>query len=148
MSSAKTMTVTWDGERGFSATGAEGGTMMMDALEEFGGHRKGPTPLEAFLASAAACGALDVISILQKKKQKVTGYRLEVIGERTVPEGEWPRPFSAIKIIHHLEGENLDEAAVQRAIQLSDDKYCSVVATLRNAPEVHAEYTLKQVVSP
>lgn len=91
--------------------------------------------MEALLCALAACTAMDVISILQKKRQKVTSYRVEVSGDRP-PTGEWPRPFKRMQIKHILKGENIDPAAVARAVQLSDEKYCSVTQTLRTKPEI------------
>lgn len=102
----------------------------------------GPTPFEAFMATLAACSAMDVISILNKKKQTVTSYRVEVDGERG-PEGVYPRPFLSMTVKHILSGENLDPEAVKRAVELSDSKYCSVIATLRQAPTVTSEWQIE-----
>lgn len=102
----------------------------------------GPTPIEALLSSIAACSAIDVVSILEKKRQKVTGYRVEVEGER-VPQGTWPRPFLSITVRHIIKGENIDPAAVARAIELTDEKYCSVIATLRQAPKIESVWEIE-----
>lgn len=136
------MNVVWKGDMAFEATGNSGQSFTMDAYAESGGHNSGPTPVEALLGSLAACSAMDVVSILKKKKQVVTSYRIEVSGERT-PEGEWPRPFKSITIKHIISGENLEDSAVARSIQLSDEKYCTVVATLRAAPEITTTYEIK-----
>ena len=85
---------------------------------------------------------MDVISILEKKRQKVTDYRVEIDGERT-PQGEFPRPFLSIKVRHILTGENLDPTAVNRAVNLSDEKYCSVSATIRSAPPIVTEWRIE-----
>lgn len=114
----------------------------MDTHPDYGGESLGPTPLEAFQAALAACTAIDVISILQKKKQKVRGYRIEVTGERP-PEGEYPRPFLSMTVTHILVGQNIDPAAVARAVALSDEKYCSVSATLRQKPEIRSEWRVE-----
>lgn len=97
------------------------------------------TPVEALLASAAACSGMDVISILEKKRQVVTGYRLEIEAERA-PEGTFPRPIVGIKLRHVVTGESLDEVAVSRAVELSDEKYCTVLATLRIPVSVASEW--------
>lgn len=130
--------VTWKGNLAFEATPPSGQVFRMDAHPDKGG-TQGPTPMETLLSSAAACSGMDVISILEKKRQKVTAYRVEVEAER-VPEGTWPRPFTRIRFRHVVEGENLDPAAVARAVELSDEKYCSVLATLRAAPEIESGY--------
>jgi len=136
------MNVIWKGDMAFEATGDSGRSFTMDAYPEAGGHNSGPTPVEALLGSIAACSAMDVVSILKKKKQIVTSYRIEVNGERTI-EGEWPRPFKSITIKHIVSGENLDEVAVARSVQLSDEKYCTVVASLRAVPEITTTYEIK-----
>jgi putative redox protein len=133
--------VDWIGGMAFEGTGPSGGTLKMDAYPEAGGQGHGPTPLETLLMSAAACSAMDVLSILKKKQQTVTSYRIEVEGERA-PEGQWPRPYLSIVIRHLVQGENLDPAAVERSVQLSDEKYCSVLATLRAAPNVTSEWRI------
>lgn len=135
------MKVEWKGGMAFEATGENGMGFRMDAHPDHGGEDTGVSPVEALLASAAACSGMDVISILQKKKQIVTGYRIEVDGVRTVP-GEFPRPFKSITIRHFVEGENLDEVAVARSVQLSDEKYCTVLATLRVSPEIKSEFEI------
>jgi putative redox protein len=126
----------------FEADVPSGNNFVMDAIEEFGGQNKGPTPVEAFLSSAAACSAMDVISIMEKKRQKVTSYKIEVEWQRP-PQGQSPRPVLSIVIRHILVGEDLDAAAVQKAVELSHDKYCTVVATLRHGPAVSSEYRIE-----
>ncbi|MFM9872305.1 MAG: OsmC family protein [Fimbriimonadaceae bacterium] len=135
------MRVEWKGGMAFDGIGENGMSIRMDAHPDHGGADSGISPVEALLASAAACSAMDVISILQKKKQVVSKYWMEVDGERN-PPGEWPRPFLSISIKHFIEGENLDEVAVARSVQLSDEKYCTVVSTLRSAPVVTSSYEI------
>ncbi|HEY0868430.1 MAG TPA: OsmC family protein [Fimbriimonas sp.] len=114
----------------------------MDAYPESGGQDLGPTPMEAFVAGAAACSAMDVIQILEKKRQKVDSYRVEIEGTRT-PEGIYPRPYVSLTLRHIVEGEGLSEEAVAQAVRLSDEKYCSVIATLRFAPAVESVYEVR-----
>ena len=115
----------------------------MDAHGESGGQGLGPSPVEALLASAAACCGMDVVSILEKKRQEVTAYRLEIDGVRAEP-GTWPRPFLSITMRHIVTGEDLDPVAVARAVELSDEKYCTVVSTLRSQPEVQSLWTIEE----
>jgi putative redox protein len=136
------VTVNWLGKMAFEANPESGNKFLMDAYPDSGGEGKGPTPVEALLSSAAACSAMDVVSILAKKQQVVTSYRVEIDGVRGEP-GVYPRPFQKITIRHILSGENLDPVAVARAVQLSDEKYCTVVTTLRAAPEVVAEWSIE-----
>jgi putative redox protein len=80
-----------------------------------------------------------VISILRKKRERVTGYHVEVRGER---RAEHPRSYTRIEVRHVLRGHGLSERAVAQAIELSDTKYCSVAATLRPAAEIVTSYEI------
>ena len=137
--------VVWKGGMAFESKGDSGNPFLMDAYPEAGGAGSGPTPVEALLGSIAACSAMDVVSILRKKQQTVTGYRIEVKGERS-PEGEWPRPFLSIELSHVLQGDNLDPVAVARAIELSNDKYCTVMATLRKGPRITTSWLIEEPI--
>jgi putative redox protein len=86
------------------------------------------TPVEMLLMALGACTAVDVESILAKKRQKVTSYRIELTGER---REEMPRSFHTIHVRHIVHGHGISEKAVAQAVELSDTKYCSVAATLR-----------------
>jgi putative redox protein len=134
-----TVGVQWKGGLSFDSEVPSGGKLAFDASPSSGG--EGPTPMEVLLCAVAACSAMDVVSILEKKRQTVASYRVEVAGERP-PEGVWPRPFTSIKVTHILSGEGLDPVAVARAVSLSDEKYCSVTATLRTTPEIVSEWKI------
>jgi len=131
----------WKGEMVFHAYPPSGYEIRFDSHPDYGGQGKGSQPMETLLCAVAACTAMDVISILQKKRQKVTSYRVEIIGERP-PEGTYPRPFTKVKVRHILEGPELEHEAVQRAVQLSDEKYCGASATLRGHTEVTTEWVV------
>ncbi len=135
-------TVNWKGGMAFEAMPPSGNALLMDAGPDDGGNSSGPSPVETLLAAVAGCSAMDVIMILQKKRQKVTSYRVEVDGER-IPPGTYPRPFTSITIRHIVTGENIDPEAVCRAVELSDEKYCTVITTLRAAPEVKSEFVVE-----
>ena len=134
--------VQWQGGITFEATPPSGNKIIMDGPPEPGRPSNGPTPLETLLAALAACSGMDVISILAKKRQEVTSYRVEVEGDRE-PGDEWPRPYLAIRVRHILSGVNLDPVAVQRAVELSDNKYCTVITTLRQSPPVTSEWQIE-----
>jgi putative redox protein len=137
------VTLNWKGNRVFEAVPPSGNRFVMDAYPDSGGQDLGPTPLEVFVGAAAACSAMDVVQIMEKKRQRVTSYRVEVDGDRT-EEGVYPRPYIKLVFRHILEGENLDEAAVEQAVKLSDEKYCSAIATLRAAPEIVSEFVIHE----
>lgn len=134
--------VEWKNGMTFEAEAPSGVNFVMDAHPDHGGQGSGPTPVEALLGSIAACSAMDVISILEKKKQKVTSYRIEVDGLRPEP-GQFPRPFTDITIRHIVSGENLDPIAVARSVELSDEKYCTVISTLRTGPTIKSEWSIE-----
>jgi putative redox protein len=139
----KGVSVEWKGGMAFEATPPSGNTWHMDAYADSGGQGLGPTPLEAFLGSLATCTAMDVVNILEKKKQKVTSYRILVEGDRKPIEEGWPRPYTEIRVKHILSGENLDPVAVERALELSEEKYCSVAATLRESPPIKTVFEIE-----
>ncbi len=134
-------TVDWKGGMVFESTPPSGNRLVMDISVDEGGTNTGPTPVEALLSAIAGCSAVDVVMILQKKKQKLTSYRVEIDGERG-PVGVYPRPFVSVTMRHIVSGENLDPAAVARAVQLSDEKYCTVLSTIRSSPTVTSEWAI------
>jgi putative redox protein len=99
-----------------------------------------PSPVQALLAAAGACSAMDVIEILRKKRLHVTGYEIEVEGDRRTGH---PRAFTHIRIVHRLRGTALSERAVEEAIRLSEDKYCTVIASLRPTVTVTSRYEIR-----
>src|SRR5215470_2876159 len=92
-----------------------------------------PTTMELLLIALGGCTGADVVSILKKKRQRVTGYEIEVRGQR---RQEHPRIYTAIEVVHHVRGRNVDPKAVAQAIELSETKYCSVSAMLGAAAEI------------
>jgi len=99
----------------------------------------GPSPVQAVLAALGACTALDVISILRKKRQRVTSYEVRLHGERPT---EHPRYFTRIEIVHVIHGHDVRADAVADAIRLSDTKYCSVHAMLEPKAEIVSRFEI------
>ena len=97
------------------------------------------TPMELVLLALGSCTGVDVISILKKKRQLVTDYRIEVSGERS---DEHPRSYTRLFVKHIVRGRGVSEQAVAQAIELSDQKYCSVAATLRGSAEIVTSYEI------
>lgn len=128
-----------DGTR-FRARDAAGADAVMDALPPFGQHT-GLTPMEMLLAGLGGCTALDVISILRKKRQEVTDYRLEVQG---VKASEHPKVYTEITVHHIVSGHNVSEEAVRHAIELSEEKYCSAYAMLSKATEIRTTFEVRR----
>jgi putative redox protein len=97
------------------------------------------TPMELLLVALGGCTAVDVISILKKKREQVTDYRVEVRGTR---RDEHPRAYTRIEVRHVVRGRGISEKAVASAIELSETKYCSVAATLRPGVELLTSYEI------
>lgn len=98
-----------------------------------------PTPMELLLIALGGCTAVDVISILKKKREQVTDYRVEVRGER---RDEHPRSFKCMEVRHIVTGRAVSAKAVAQAIELSESKYCSVAATLRPTAEIVSSFEI------
>ena len=97
------------------------------------------TPMELLLIALGGCTGVDVVSILHKKRERITDYRIEVRGTR---RDEHPRAYTRIELRHIVRGHNVSEKAVAQAIELSENKYCSVAATLRPTAEIVSTYEI------
>ncbi|HYY94083.1 MAG TPA: OsmC family protein [Pyrinomonadaceae bacterium] len=97
------------------------------------------TPVELLLIALGGCTAVDVITILRKKRERVTDYRVEVRGTR---REEHPRAYTRMELRHVVRGHKVSEQAVAAAIELSETKYCSVAATLRPGVEIVTSYEI------
>ncbi|HLZ21346.1 MAG TPA: OsmC family protein [Ktedonobacterales bacterium] len=111
----------------FNAKAGSGHTVMLDAAEHAGGQGAGFVPMEMLLVGLSGCTGMDVISILRKKRQQITGYEVNVRGERAVDN---PMVFINITVEHVITGRNVSAEAVARAIELSETKYCGAGAML------------------
>ena len=108
-------------------------------LETNSARASAATPMELLLIALGGCTAVDVISILKKKREQVTDYRVEVRGTR---REEHPRAFTRMEVRHVVRGKGVSEKAVASAIELSETKYCSVAATLRAGVEIVTSYEI------
>lgn len=97
------------------------------------------TPMELLLLALGGCTAVDVVSILKKKRERVTAYRVEVSGTR---REEHPRAYTRMEVRHVVTGRGVSEKAVAQAVELSETKYCSVAATLRPGVEIVTTYEI------
>ena len=118
-----------------------GHTVVSDASESIGGQNTGMRPMEALLHSLAACSAIDILNILTKQKQKITNFQMEVEGKSK--EGT-PSPFESITIKTIISGK-VDPPKLERAIDLTREKYCSVRFSLH--PDIAIEYTYQIIES-
>jgi putative redox protein len=129
----QTASVKWiDGQR-FVATGPSGHAVVTDSDRE---SNSAPGPMELVLMALGACTATDVVSVLKKKRQKLESLEVVCSGERA---SEPPTVWTKLEIVYRLRGE-LDDAAVKHAIELSEEKYCSVAAMLKKTASVSWRY--------
>ena len=124
----------------FAATTESGHTIFMDAAETGGGENNGPRPTELVLAGLSGCTGMDVISILRKMREPVEGLEVIVKGEQAE---EHPHKFVRIHIEYVVYGAGLNEANVQKAIRLSDERYCGVSATLKGTATITNSYRIE-----
>lgn len=123
----------------FSGTAESGHTLLMDSDEVSGGHNTGFRPMELLLVGFGGCSGMDVISILRKKRQPVTGLEINVKGTKTESS---PRIYKEVHIEYVVKGKGVEKTAVERAISLSLEKYCSVGATLAKAGTIAHSYKI------
>ncbi|MDP2960847.1 MAG: OsmC family protein [candidate division Zixibacteria bacterium] len=130
--------IKWVGKREFIGETESGNKIRMDIAIEKGGGNTGPTPMELVLLALGGCTGLDVISILEKKRAKLEGIEIKINAEKTE---EHPKVFKKIKIEYIFRGKDLKESDLKTAIELSQEKYCSVSAMLNKTAEL--SYTWK-----
>ncbi len=123
----------------FSGTASSGHELLMDADDEAGGRNAGFRPMELLLVAFGGCTGMDVISILRKKRQNVKGLEMKVKGEKTE---EYPRIYKEVQLEYIVRGKEVQKEAVERAIELSLTKYCSVGATLAKAGTIKHSYRI------
>ena len=113
------------------------------AIETDSARSGAATPMELLLLALGSCTGVDVISILKKKRQQITDYRIEVRGER---REEYPKSYTRLYVKHIVRGRGVTVQAVASAIELSETKYCSVAATLRGGAEIITSYEIVEDV--
>jgi len=111
-----------------------------DVISDDGESDTGPRPTELLLASLVACAAMDVVSLLVKKRQQFTDFRVEGRGSQ---QADYPQVYTEIELIHIVEGPAIEEQAVRRSIELSATKYCPINAMVSAGPTaVHHRYRI------
>lgn len=131
--------VRYAGDDLFVGTAPSGTVQLMDAK---GDRHAAMTPLEMLLVAVAGCTAFDVESILKKKRQDVTEYKVEITGIRA---DDHPRKFISFHVHHIVRGRSVSEKALADAIKLSDTTYCSVAATVRPTATITTSYEIVEV---
>ena len=131
----QTATVRWIGEQKFIALSPSGHTLAMDSDRS---SNTGPGAMELLLMALGACTATDIVIILEKKRQKLVSLEVICSGERAA---EPPQVWTKLEILFRLGGK-LEDSGVKQAIELSEEKYCSVSATLKKSAELSWRYEI------
>jgi putative redox protein len=131
--------VTWKGRMSFEGTCDSGFTVPLGTFPEVGGDNDGFRPLELFAIGLAGCTGMDVISILAKRRMDVKSFEIKV---NAVRSDEHPKVFTDIEIEYILSGKDLNREWVERAVELSETKYCPAQAMLEKAVPIRHKITL------
>jgi len=131
--------VKYTGGMQFVASSDSGHAVVMDAGPEVSGSNTGSRPMELLLMGIGGCSGMDIISILKKKKQNVTGLETKVSGTMAT---DYPQRYTEISLEYIVRGRTVSDEAVKRAVQLSMDKYCSVKATLEGSARISFSYKI------
>ena len=130
-----TTTVKWVSGKTFVGTDSRNHSVVLSGDNP----SVGVSPSEMLLVALSACSAYDVVAILEKKRKKLTALEVIATGERDEAP---PFPYRTIHVRYRLSGEGLTEAAVRQAIDLSQDKYCSVAATVRGVAKLSTDFEI------
>jgi len=134
--------VKWVDGMAFMAEADSGHAIVMDGAPEIGGRNAGARPMEMVLMGLGGCTAIDVMMILGKQRQPVEDCWIELSAERS--EGRAPKVFTTIHAHYVVVGRGLDPKKVERAVNLSADKYCSVSAMLRDSVELTHDFEIRE----
>jgi len=132
--------VVWKERMSFTGSAESGFTIPLGTSPDVGGDNDGSRPMELLAIGLAGCTAMDVISILQKKKQEVTGFEVRVHADLAE---QHPHVFTKIVIDYIVSGHNVERAAVERAVQLSAEKYCPAQAMFSKVAPIELIITLR-----
>ena len=125
----------------FVAESGSGHGIVVDASPDIGGRDLGPRPMELVLMGTGACSAVDVMLILRRSRQDVTDCVVELVGDRAADD---PKVFTRIHFHYVVTGRKLSASHVERAINLSKDKYCSATAMLSRTAEIATDYEIRE----
>jgi len=139
---ATTAKVSWVDGALFVAEGSSGHTITMDGAADVGGRNLASRPMEVMLMGMGGCTAIDVVSMLKKQRQDIEGVEVALVGERA---GEHPKVYTEVKVVYTVRGRKLNRALVERAVSLSDEKYCSATAMFKTTAKVTHEVVLVEI---
>lgn len=131
--------VQWLDGRAFVGESGSGHAVVMDGAPESGGRNIGVRPMEMLLLGLGGCTAFDIVMILERMREKVTGLDIALEAERA---GEDPKVFTHVKLIYKVTGRNLKPANVERAVNLSAEKYCSATAMFEKTAKIEHSFEI------
>jgi putative redox protein len=138
--SSRVVKVKWiDGMR-FVATDSMGHSIVMDASKQVGGEGSGFSPLELLLAALGGCTGIDIVDVMRKQRENIEDLEIVVSGKRAE---EPPRVYTRVHVNYRFKGKDIKEKKVQRAIKLSEDKYCSVRTMLSAKADMTSNYVIE-----
>jgi putative redox protein len=137
-----TAKVSWVDGALFVAEGGSGHTITMDGAADIGGRNLASRPMEVMLMGMGGCTAIDVVSMLKKQRQDIAGVEVSLTGERAA---DHPMVYTEVKVVYTVRGRKLNRALVERAVSLSDEKYCSATAMFKKTAKVTHEVVLVEV---
>jgi putative redox protein len=123
----------------FDVETGSGHHVILDAAEHNGGQNSGPQPMEMLLVALAGCSGMDILTILRKKRQDITGYELRIHGMRAE---EHPKVYLDITLEHVFSGHNIRPEAVGRAIELTEERYCGASAMLGKTATIRHTFSI------
>lgn len=130
----------WKQDMAFTGTADSGHEVTLDSSEGSGGHNTGFRPMELMALGTASCSSMDVISILRKKRVPFTAYECKVHVESV--RDAHPHVFELMEFEYIVTGKGIDRADVERAVQLSEEKYCQGIAMMRKTAEIRSKITI------
>ncbi len=137
-----TARIAWVENALFVGESGSGHVVTMDGAPDVGGRDLAARPMEMVLIGMGGCTAIDVASMLKKQRQDVRDIIVELEAERA---DDHPKVFTAVKVIYRVRGRKLNRALVERAVTLSDEKYCSATAMIRKSAAVTHQIVIEDV---
>lgn len=137
----ETITTKWLSDMAFESE-IDGHKIYMDSSQEHGGKNMGPRPKPLMMVALAGCTGMDVVSILKKMREDVAEFSIDIEGDVTE---EHPKRFEGMKIIYRLKGKGISRKNVEKAVDLSQSRYCGVSANYREAFPISHEIIIEEI---
>ena len=137
--SKKTASVRWVDRLVFETQTESGHRGYLDSFPKEGQTSKGPTPMELVLVAVAGCTGMDIVDILRKKRLDIKGLEVQVTGTRAET---YPMVYTELDVVYSVRGKDIPASAVEQAVKLSEEKYCSVGAMIGKTAKINSRYEI------